>query len=100
MADTDNDWAVELLPSGSLGGEGEEFVLRNGEMSKKLALHDYASVYKVPGLYEHVVQDLLQCKSPQVAADTAMEAAATNGVRDSRLRVRCSLRRCVWPVPV
>lgn len=43
--------------SGASGGE--EIVL----------LHDYDRIYEVPGLYEHVVQGLLQCRSPQIATD-------------------------------
>ncbi len=31
-------------------------------------LHDYDRLYEVPGLYEHIVQQLLCCRSPQVAA--------------------------------
>ncbi len=31
-------------------------------------LHEYERLYRVPGLYEHIVQDLLACRSPQVAA--------------------------------
>ena len=32
-------------------------------------LHDYPRIYAVPGLYEHVVQERLGCRSPQVAAE-------------------------------
>ena len=42
-----------------LGGRGSEEVVH---------LHDYERLYRVPGLYEHVVQVLLECRSPQVAA--------------------------------
>lgn len=37
-------------------------------------LHDYERLYRVPGLYEHIVQELLGCRSPQVAADALTEA--------------------------
>ncbi len=45
-------------------GAGEEIV----------QLHEYARLYAVPGLYDHVVQELLGCRSPQVAADGFMRA--------------------------
>jgi hypothetical protein len=31
-------------------------------------LHDYERIYQVPGLYEHIVQRLLRCRSPELAA--------------------------------
>ena len=40
-------------------GGGEELV----------HLHDYERFYREPGLYERVVQDMLGCRSPQVAVD-------------------------------
>jgi hypothetical protein len=48
----------------SEAGSGEEIV----------HLHDYERLYRVPGLYEHVVQELLACRSPQVAADALADA--------------------------
>ncbi len=39
-------------------------------------LHDYERVYAVPGLYEYVVQERLQCRSPQVVAEGFVKAAA------------------------
>ena len=39
-------------------------------------LHDYPRIYAVPGLYEHVVQERLRCRSPQVAAEGFLRAIA------------------------
>jgi SAM-dependent methyltransferase len=39
-------------------------------------LHDYTRIYAVPGLYEHVVQERLLCRSPQVAAEGFLRAVA------------------------
>ena len=39
-------------------------------------LHDYERVYAVPGLYEYVVQERLECSSPQVVAEGFVKAAA------------------------
>jgi SAM-dependent methyltransferase len=50
--------------------DGEYVVLRGEDGDDETVhLHDYRRLYGVPGLYEHIVQDLLQCRSPQVAAD-------------------------------
>ena len=50
-------------------------------------LHEYERVYAVPGLYEHVVQELLQCRSPQVAAEGLMRAAASLGLEPGSMTV-------------
>ena len=61
---------VRLL--GPPEADGEYVVLRGGSdgdaAEETVHLHDYERVYGVPGLYEHVVQELLGCRSPQVAA--------------------------------
>jgi predicted TPR repeat methyltransferase len=32
---------------------------------RQLRLHDYADIYKAPGLYEHIFEGLLRCNSPR-----------------------------------
>jgi SAM-dependent methyltransferase len=60
--------AVRLI--GPPQREGEYVALRgDGGDEVVVHLHDYPRVYGVPGLYEHVVQELLGCRSPQVAAE-------------------------------
>src|SRR6185437_13466950 len=43
--------------------------------------------YAVPGLYEHVVQGLLGCRSPQIAADGLARAARRVELEREGLRV-------------
>jgi hypothetical protein len=65
--------AVRLL--GPPDTEGEYVGLRESGRSEDLVhLHDYERLYGVPGLYEHVVQELLGCRSPQVAVDGLADA--------------------------
>ena len=48
--------------------EGEYVALREAGGDEEIVhLHDYERLYRVPGLYEHIVQELLGCRSPQVA---------------------------------
>ena len=54
--------------------DGEYVALGDHEI---VHLHDYARIYAVPGLYEHVVQEQLQCRSPQVAAEGFLRAVAS-----------------------
>lgn len=67
--------SVRLVPPAADDG-GEFVALRDPDGEEEIVhLHDYARVYSVPGLYEHIVQDLLRCRSPQVAA-AALERLA------------------------
>ena len=53
-----SEMAVRLL--GPPEAEGEYVALRESGRSEDLVhLHDYERLYDVPGLYEHIVQDLL-----------------------------------------
>jgi hypothetical protein len=57
--------------------DGEYVVLRTSRSGEEIVhLHDYDRLYAVAGLYEHVVQKLLGCRSPQVAVDGLAEALA------------------------
>jgi predicted TPR repeat methyltransferase len=64
--------------------DGEYIALSEHET---VHLHEYERVYAVPGLYEHVVQDLLQCRSPQVAAEGFVRAAASLGLEPGSMTV-------------
>jgi hypothetical protein len=49
--------------------DGEYVGLRaEGAGEQIVHLHDYDRLYEMPGLYEHIVQELLGCCSPQVTA--------------------------------
>jgi len=47
---------------------------RDGGAEEIVHLHDYDRLYAVPGLYEHIVQGLLECRSPQVAVQALADA--------------------------
>ena len=64
--------------------DGEYVALGDQEV---VHLHDYARIYAVPGLYEHVVQEQLQCRSPQVAAEGFLRAVARLGLEASSTTV-------------
>ncbi|MGN6868747.1 MAG: methyltransferase domain-containing protein [Solirubrobacteraceae bacterium] len=60
----------------------------NGSNEEEVVhLHDYPRLYAVSGLYEHVVQDLLGCRSPQVAAAGLARAVRRLGLEPERVRV-------------
>ncbi|MFF8022918.1 hypothetical protein ACFZDJ_17655 [Streptomyces sp. NPDC007896] len=64
--------------------DGEYIALSEHEM---VHLHEYARIYAVPGLYEHVVQERLQCRSPGVAAAGFLRAAARLGLEPGSMTV-------------
>lgn len=82
MADVDVFGGVRLL--GPPEADGEYIELSDHET---LHLHEYTRIYAVPGLYEHVVQELLQCTSPQVAAAGFLRAVERLGLEPGGLTV-------------
>ncbi len=55
--------------------DGEYVAMRDPIAGEDLVhLHDYERIYGVPGLYEHIVQRLLRCRSPQIATDGLAQA--------------------------
>ena len=74
--------SVEMPPSRTVArligppqAAGEYVALRIERSDEEIVhLHDYERIYRVPGLYEHIVQDLLGCRSPQAAADGLADA--------------------------
>jgi SAM-dependent methyltransferase len=78
---------VRLL--GPPEADGEYVALRNdGAGSEEIVhLHDYARIYETAGLYEHIVQELLECRSPQVAVAAFERALARLGLDPAQLVV-------------
>ena len=64
--------------------DGEYITLGEHEL---VHLHEYTRIYAVPGLYEHVVQELLQCSSPQVAAAGFLRVVARLGLDPGSMTV-------------
>ncbi len=54
---------------------------------EELRVHDYDRIYRVPGLYEAVVQERLECASPEVLADALTACVVAAGEDPADLRV-------------
>jgi len=66
--------------------DGEYIALRIGGSDEEIVhLHDYERIYRVPRLYEYIVQDLLGCRSPQVAVDGLARALTRLRIEPSEL---------------
>jgi hypothetical protein len=81
----------------------ERIVVRHQDgRTEEFHLHDYERLYSLPGVYEQIVQERLQCRSPQVMAallaetvdavgwtraeTKVIDVAAGNGVSGDALR--------------
>lgn len=64
--------------------DGEYIALDGHEI---VHVHDYPRIYAVPGLYEHIVQERLRCRSPQVAAEGFLRAITRLAIEPSSLTV-------------
>ena len=51
-------------PQLRLDQDEEWCLVEKGDGWEEIRFHDYASVYEIPGLYERLFYDILQCDSP------------------------------------
>ena len=65
----------------------EYFDLLTEEGRERIRIHEYNRVYDVPGLYEEVVYNKLQCDSPQVITDLLKTSMQENDDMKEPLRV-------------
>lgn len=77
------------LPEGGESYEQDlEFcVVDTGSGWTEYRFHDYDRLYRIPGLYEKLFYEVLQCRSPAVVCDLLAEQLATRGVDPASLRV-------------
>lgn len=54
---------------------------------RRIRFHDYADIYGVPGLYEHLFYELLECCSPRTVADLLTDQVRATGADPAKLRV-------------
>ncbi|MCC6555198.1 MAG: class I SAM-dependent methyltransferase, partial [Polyangiaceae bacterium] len=71
----------------SLAQDEAFFLLETDAGTRRIRFHDYAEIYKLPGLYEQVFYDRLKCSSPRRVVDILRAAVSTAGATFSELRV-------------
>jgi predicted TPR repeat methyltransferase len=54
---------------------------------RHIRFHDYAEIYEIPGLYEQLFHDILDCRSPDVIAKLLKEELQQDGFAAESLRV-------------
>lgn len=55
--------------------------------TRRLRFHDYDELYEIPGLYEHLFYERLECVSPMVVRELLAAELERDGVPPSSLRV-------------
>ena len=77
------------LPEPSLAMEQdvEWCVVRVGDKWRRIRFHDYQDVYALPGLYERLFYDILQCDSPATVRRLVEKETRKGGTPAEDLRV-------------
>jgi hypothetical protein len=91
MATLDRQGFELMLPPRHAGGsldQDEEWceVEVDGER-RRIRFHDYAAIYDVPGLYEHLFGELLECSSPAIVSDLLCTEVCDAGIDPGSLTV-------------
>ena len=64
-----------------------EISLDGSDDRERIRFHDYDRIYSIPGLYERLIYEELECESPPVVAGLLTSALAERSVETSELRV-------------
>ncbi len=74
-------------PGLSLTQDAEWCVVRLNENWRQIRFHDYARLYRIPGLYERLFYDILKCDSPRTVRRLLEKCLGSEEVPPSGLRV-------------
>lgn len=78
---------LALPDPGDTYAQDEEWcVVRTDGRWREIRFHDYAELYRVPGLYERIFYDILECKSPETIRAMLQDAVAEAGEDSEALR--------------
>lgn len=82
------DLLIPEVNGTTLDQDEEWFWLGREGKYERIRCHDYDVIYDIPGLYEALFYDCLQCTSPSVVGDAAREAWLREGrSTDAEMRV-------------
>lgn len=82
-------YRVEFPPPRGESPDQDEayFYVAERERRTRIRFHDYAEIYKRPGLYEQLFYDRLKCQSPRKVADVLHRTVMRNNAHPAELRV-------------
>lgn len=73
-------------PGLDLSQDEEWFLVGRGEDWQRVRMHDYPTLFSIPGLYEKVVYDVFECQSPRTVSALLAGAWRLAGVDPSTVR--------------
>ncbi|MEA2300828.1 MAG: hypothetical protein QOE44_1363 [Solirubrobacteraceae bacterium] len=82
-------YAVHLPPKAArkeLDQDQEWCEIEHSGKRRRIRFHDYAAIYAVPGLYEQLFVDRLDCESPRVVTELLGAQLRTAGISPAELR--------------
>lgn len=82
-----HDISFPVTAPGALDQDEAWFTLREAGRDLKLRFHDYAEIYRRPGLYEQLFYERLRCCSPRKAREVLLKVLADNQQEIHGLRV-------------
>jgi predicted TPR repeat methyltransferase len=90
MAHSERDEFAEVhvpdSPGQAVAQDEEWFEASIDGEQRRIRFHDYAAIYDVPGLYEHLFYDRLECKSPQTVVGLLKRELDRTGTDPESLR--------------
>lgn len=84
---TDVVFEFPKVAPGRLDQDEEWFLVRRGDAAERVRFHDYARIYQIPGLYEAIFYERLQCASPSTVAGLLASALKDAGDAPGTLAV-------------
>lgn len=61
-------YEITFPRNGTLGQDEEWCLVRENGATRKVRFHDYGEIYELPGLYEQLFYEHLECSSPETVA--------------------------------
>jgi hypothetical protein len=78
--------AVEFPPGRPVEQDHEWCLVHLDGETRRVRFHDYAEIYSIPGLYEHLFYERLECCSPQTVVSLLAHELRGEGVDPAGLR--------------
>ncbi len=85
--DSTTDYEITFPSSDTLDQDEEWCLVRENGATRKVRFHDYGEIYELPGLYEQLFYEHLQCSSPEIVARLFGRELKRSGVEADTLSV-------------
>ncbi len=80
-------YEISFPENGALGQDEEWCLVRVDGAERRIRFHDYGEIYDLPGLYEQLFYEHLECSSPRTVARLLERELTRSGAEPGSLRV-------------